>query len=86
MADTIFLRQLADDDKAAALKQAVHGLRDGDVGENVFAVEPESFRQVPGASFACWVSDRVRPLLTELACLESEGRTVKQGLATESLR
>src|SRR4051812_17467673 len=79
---TVFLRLLAHDDKPAALAQAVDRLRDGQASPDVYAVDPESFRQVPGSPFAYWVSERVRRLFSELSPFESEGRSVRVGLQT----
>lgn len=73
---TLFLRVLEQADKATALREAVQQ------GSNSFKVDPVSFAQVPGSPFAYWVSDRIRRLFKELPPFESEGRTVKQGLAT----
>lgn len=56
MPTTTFLRLLAADDKAAALRAAAVAARAGQPAPDVFAVDPISFRQVPGAPFAYWVS------------------------------
>lgn len=82
MTDAIFLRLLASDDKGAELAAALAARRQGQDDARVFEVDPESFRQIPGAPFAYWVSERVRRLFRELPPFEGEGRTVKQGLAT----
>ncbi len=75
---TTFLRLLSDEDKATALEEAITNPED----ERRFEVDPESFSMVPGTPFAYWVSDSIRRLFVELPPFESEGRTVKQGLAT----
>lgn len=81
--ETIFLRLLNDDDKQAVLLTAVEAVCAGDsLSGIVYTVDPESFQQVPGSPFAYWVSERVRKLFNELPPFESEGRAVKQGLAT----
>lgn len=83
MTDTVFIRLLADDDKETALNNAIASFHDpSSVNSKIYTVNPESFSQVPGSPFAYWVSDRIRQLFTELPPFESEGRTVKQGLAT----
>jgi len=79
---TQFLRLLADDDKAAALHAVCTRLRRGEVDPRLFAVAPDAFAAVPGKPFAYWVSDAVRQTFQRLPRFESEGRTVKQGLAT----
>lgn len=73
-----FFRLVKDEDKEAALRQVLADPADG----RRFAVVPEAFRQVPNSPLAYWVSDRIRRLFKELPPFESEGRTVKQGLAT----
>jgi hypothetical protein len=80
---TQFLRLLADDDdKAAALHAVCTRLRRGEADPRLFAVAPDAFAAVPGKPFAYWVSDAVRQTFQRLPRFESEGRTVKQGLAT----
>jgi hypothetical protein len=79
----LFFRLLSHEDKATALSEAVAAVGEGhSINPVVHAVDPASFRQVPGSPFAYWVSERIRRLFTELAPFEGEGRTVKQGLAT----
>jgi len=82
MTNTFFIRLLQHEDKGAALAERVAALREGRIYDDVYAVNPESFRQVPNTPFCYWVSERIRRLFTELPPFESEGRTVKQGLAT----
>ncbi|MCY7273020.1 MAG: BREX-1 system adenine-specific DNA-methyltransferase PglX, partial [Phormidesmis sp. CAN_BIN44] len=79
---TIFFRLLESDDKGTALHQAIQQLAQQQPNPITFAVEPESFQQVPGAPFAYWVSEKIRNLFLKLPPFESEERTVKQGLAT----
>ena len=60
---TIFLRLLADKNKADALISSVAALRAGHtVDARTFEVAPHSFKSVPGAPFAYWVSEAVRML------------------------
>jgi len=82
MTDTLFIRLLQHEDKDAALAERIEALREGRVDGDVYVVNPESFRQVPNTPFCYWVSERIRRLFKELPPFESEGRTVKQGLAT----
>ena len=78
--NTLFFRLLDQKDKAAALSEAVDAVREGHMRNAVVhAVDPASFRQVPGSPFAYWVSDRLRRLFTELPPFEAEGRTAKRG-------
>jgi hypothetical protein len=75
-------RLLNEDEPAAPLAAAVDALRQGQPAGNVFDVDPASFRQVPNAPFAYWVSERMRKIFTELPAFGEDGRTVRQGLAT----
>jgi hypothetical protein len=78
----LFIRLLGDEDKGVALAQAIDALQRGESDSRVFQVEPESLRQVPGAPFAYWVSERIRRLFRELPAFEGDGRTVRVGLQT----
>ena len=82
MKDTLFIRLLHHEDKGTALAERISALGEGRADGDVYAVDPESFRQVPNTPFCYWVSERIRRLFQELPPFESEGRTVKQGLAT----
>jgi hypothetical protein len=78
-----FFRMLKEEDKAEALMRLVSRFREGSLEEeSVFLVDPASFRKVPNSPFAYWVGDAIRELFRTLPPFESEGRTVKQGLAT----
>jgi len=79
---TTFLRLLAESDKAAALQAVCHRARSGEADPRLFEVAPAAFDAVPGKPFAYWVSEAVRQTFRRLPPFESEGRTVKQGLAT----
>jgi len=79
---TTFLRLLADKDKATNLLNSCTALRAGDLDTKVFSVAPESFRAVPGAPFAYWVSEAVRQVFKRLPAFECSERTARQGLAT----
>jgi len=80
--NTAFFKHLADDDKARALAEAVKTLNTARAAENLYVVDPEAFRQIPGTPFAYWVSECIRRLFTALPPFEGEWRMVKQGLAT----
>ena len=79
---TTFLRLLADKDKATHLLASCSALRAGENDGRVFQVAPESFRSVPGAPFAYWVSEAVRQTFRKFPAFEGADRTVRQGLAT----
>jgi hypothetical protein len=61
---TLFLRLLQETDKQEALLDVV---RKG--GARLYSAAPTSFRQVPGAPFAYWVSDSIRRKFVEAAPL-----------------
>jgi len=75
---TTFLRLLNEKNKAAALLASI---KDG--GDRVFTVDPSSFRQVPAAPFAYWVSEEVRSVFRRLPALEANGRTAQHGCSTK---
>ncbi|MBZ9746806.1 BREX-1 system adenine-specific DNA-methyltransferase PglX [Mesorhizobium sp. CO1-1-7] len=79
---TTFLRLLADKDKGSNLLASCTALRANADEARVFQVAPESFRTVPGAPFAYWVSEAVREVFERLPALECDKRTARQGLAT----
>lgn len=64
---TTFLRLLADKEKANNLLAACMALRGGKADLRVFQVDSKSFRAVPGAPFAYWVSEEVRQAFVRLS-------------------
>lgn len=83
MPTTTFLRLLAADDKAAALRAATDALHNGTPAPDVYTVDPAFFRQVPGSPFAYWVSESVLSVFKTLPALGSHGRSVHHGLSTK---
>ena len=79
---TNFLRLLADEDKSTALKEACWALRLDSKDGRIFDIDPASFTVVPGTPFAYWVSEQVRGSFKNFRPFESDGRAVRQGLAT----
>jgi hypothetical protein len=79
---TTFIKLLADSRKELGLRECCNALRTNRTEPRVFSVHPESFRAVPGAPFAYWVSENVRELFAKLPAFETEIRTARQGLAT----
>lgn len=73
-----FVRLLSDTDKQTVLLDAV---RNG--GRRVFEADPASFRQIPGAPFAYWVSEAVRAVFKRIAPLQCRGRTAAIGASTK---
>jgi hypothetical protein len=81
--NTLFFRLLDSGDKATTLAEAVDAVRENRMLNAVaHAVDPVSFRQVPGSPFAYWVSDHVLNLFRQFPTFGGEKRTAKQGLAT----
>ena len=78
----ICFRLLDSDDPAEPLAQAVAKVHEGENPPSVYSVNPTSFRQVPNAPFAYWVSENIRKLFSKLPPFEGDGRTARQGLAT----
>jgi hypothetical protein len=79
--NTVFLRVLEAEDKATALLEVVCDPAQAR-GHRRYDVDPTSFLRVPRSPFAYWVSERLRQVFVDLPRFESEGRTVKQGLAS----
>jgi hypothetical protein len=83
MSEALFFRLATERDKVEALQSAVSQVNAGGAPAGaVFSADPETFSQIPGSPFAYWASERIRRLFRELPPFESEGRTVRQGLAT----
>lgn len=83
MTHTLFFRLLSHEEKCAVLAEAVAAVREGKaVPGIVHFVDPTAFRQIPGAPFAYWVSERVRRLFTELPPFEGDDRAARVGLQT----
>jgi hypothetical protein len=79
---TKFLRLLADDEKSIALKETCRSLREDAADDRIFDIDPATFNVIPGTPFAYWVSDKVRGAFQKFDPFESDGRVVRQGLAT----
>jgi hypothetical protein len=82
MSQLTAIRLLEAEEPAQPLLEAVRDLAEGRTNQATYQVKPASFRQVPNAPFAYWVSEKVRSLFSELPPFEGDGRTAKQGLAT----
>jgi hypothetical protein len=79
---TTFLRFLSEKNKDQVLLGGCASVRDGSADSRIFEVSPESFRAVPGAPFAYWVSGAVRASFANLSPLTDDGRTAKVGVQT----
>lgn len=80
---TTFLRLLADKEKATNLLASCTALRSGESDARVFQVAPESFRGVPGAPFAYWVSEAVRQTFAYQPPLQTQSRIAAIGASTK---
>ena len=79
---TIFLRLLADGDKAAALAESCARVRQGAGEGRCFVATPESFDTVPGKPFAYWVGDGLRDTFVRFPSFLSEAGEALVGLQT----
>jgi len=79
----ICFRLLDAKDPAQPLADAVHALAQGTATQDTYAVDPASFRHVPNAPFAYWVSDTIRKLFTTLPPFENEERTARLGASSK---
>jgi hypothetical protein len=73
----MFIRAVAADDKAEAIKNAVSG----DLSETFFP-KLTQFAELPGSPFAYWVGKGVRDAFQRFPTVEGKDRAVRQGLAT----
>src|SRR5690348_2967835 len=79
--NTVFLRVMDVEDKAAALISAIRE-PNKERGKRRFEVEPTSFSVVPRSPFAYWASSRVRELFVANEPFEAAGRAARVGVAT----
>jgi hypothetical protein len=83
MSEALFLRLLPYDDKSATLTDSIKAAGEGcTLNTVVHIVNPTSFSQIPGSTFAYWVSNKVLRLFTKLPKFESEKRSIHVGLQT----
>ena len=80
---TTILRLMSDKDKETNLVESTAALRAGESDARVFQVEPGSFRAVPGAPFAYWVSQSVRDVFVNLDSFQRDWRTAQHGGSTK---
>tara|TARA_B110001469_G_scaffold125281_1_gene140405 strand:+ start:605 stop:1438 length:834 start_codon:yes stop_codon:yes gene_type:complete len=78
----ICFRLLDSKDPAQPLADAVRALANEEATKDTYEVEPSSFRHIPNAPFAYWVSEKIRKLFVTLPTFESKDRTAKAGLCT----
>lgn len=83
MPTTTFIRLLAAGDKAATLAASTAALRAGSPAADTYAVDPASFRQIPGAPFAYWVSERVRGMFSAMPQFEYGTRVARRTNSTD---
>ena len=79
---TVFVRLLSERDKDQALLECCQTLRTEGNSKEVFRVEPNSFRSIPGAPFAYWVSEEIRRKFESLSPFAKDQRCAKVGLQT----
>lgn len=77
---TLFLRLLADTDKATNLQGKCISLREGNTDKGIFDVAAESFAAIPGSPFAYWVSEDIKKTFSEFSVFESDDRAARVGL------
>ena len=82
IAAMICFRLLDSDYPAEPLAQAVAKVREGENSSHVYSVSPTSFRQVPNAPFAYWVSEKIRGLFCKMEKFGLDERTAKQGVVS----
>lgn len=78
----ICFRLLEADDKGIALQRSIQQLAQNQPNNRSFTSKAELFQQLPGSTFAYWVSEKVLNTFKKLSRFESSDRTAKQGLST----
>jgi hypothetical protein len=78
----ICFRLLDSKDPAQPLADAVQALAQNNASKDTYEVEPSSFRHVPNAPFAYWVSEKIRTFFKTLDKFECEERAAKTGMST----
>jgi hypothetical protein len=78
----ICFRLLDSKDPAQPLADAVRALAENKSTSDTYEVEPVSFRHVPNAPFAYWVSNKIRKIFSTNSPLKNDGREAWMGLAT----
>ena len=76
---TIFLRLLADHDKAISLAEVCAQVRTAGSDPRTHELPAEAFDVVPGKPFAYWVSEAVREAFSNFSPFEVDGRVARQG-------
>lgn len=79
---TVFIRSVSSSEKTIDLLEKVRRFNQGAADPDIFSVDPEEFKMVPGAPFAYWATSSIRGLFTSLKPFESDGRIARQGLST----
>lgn len=74
---TIFIRAVADEDKAAAIKRAISG-----DSVDRFTPNLDQFKELPGTPFAYWIGEGVRRAFKSFSVVEGDGRAVRVGMGT----
>ncbi|MCF8075503.1 MAG: BREX-1 system adenine-specific DNA-methyltransferase PglX [Desulfotignum sp.] len=79
---SIFIRLLEDKNKESNLYESCKAFRESKEDNKIFQVDPNSFKFVPGAPFAYWVSNDLHKIFKSYEKFETDGRFVKHGLTT----
>ncbi len=83
MSEALFLRLLTCEDKPGELIDVISEIREGQTLKSVvYVVNPLSFAQMPGSTFAYWASQQIKGTFGRLPAFEGEGRTAKKGITS----
>jgi hypothetical protein len=80
---TLFFRLLKEEEKEESLGAAVRGVRSAAASTLTHRAEQESFRMIPGAPFAYWVSDAMRRKFKEFQPLATQAMA-QHGLSSKA--
>ena len=73
---------LSEEDKCVDLAASIIKLKKAESFSHTFLVEPESFKNLPGAPFCYWPSQTVQTIFSRLPPFESDKRNVRCGMGT----
>jgi hypothetical protein len=78
----LFIRCLMFSDKHAKLLETITDLTQGDLTNNLFAINPDEFARIEGSPYCYWISSQTLRQISAFPKLEGNFGTVKVGLQT----
>ncbi|MFD1747042.1 hypothetical protein ACFSE1_16320 [Rhizobium helianthi] len=79
----LFFRLIGKDSQQDALRESTAALRSSGYHHDVFEVQPDDFRSIPGTPFAYWTGPGVRSAFKNSKSVKSQGITVASGASSK---